>query len=63
MWVFSAVITKQGIVRDLKLVKGQAGSYSRTAERAILQWRFEPGTYRGRPVDVQYDISVLIHVR
>lgn len=62
-WLFSAVVTKGGRVKDLKLTMGQPGAHSRAAERANKQWRFKPGTYRGRPVDVKYDLSARVHLR
>lgn len=62
-WLFSAVVTKDGHISELELVKGRPGLHSRAAETAIRQWQFKPGTYRGRPVAVKYDLSVRIHVR
>ena len=62
-WLFSAVVTKDGRIADLKLLKGNPGTYSRAAETAIRQWRFKPGTYRGRAVDVTYNITVRLHPR
>lgn len=62
-WLFPAVVTKDGRVSNLKLVKGRAGLHSRAAEKAINQWEFKPSTYRGRPVDVKYNLTVRIHPR
>ena len=62
-WLFSMVVTKEGHISDLELVKGTAGSYSRAAETAIKQWQFKPATYRGRAVDVKYNLSVRMHPR
>jgi hypothetical protein len=62
-WLFSATVQKDGRVSDLRLVKGPAGSHARAAERAIAQWRFKPGTYRGQAVNVKYNLSVTLHPR
>jgi len=59
--VVSAIVTNEGQISDLELVKGTAGLHSRAAETAIRQWQFKPGTYRGRAVDVKYNVSVRIH--
>ena len=62
-WVFSLVVTRTGLVRDVQLIHGTRGTYARLAEDAIKEWKFKPGTYRGKPVDVRYNLSVTIHVR
>jgi hypothetical protein len=62
-WVFSLVVTKRGRVKDLQLVRGEPDLYSELAEEAILKWELKPGTYRGKPVDVHYNLSVTTHVR
>jgi DNA-binding cell septation regulator SpoVG len=62
-WLFSLVVTKTGRVKDLRLVKGESGIYSKLAERAILKWEFRPSLYHGKPVDVRYNLSVTLHAR
>lgn len=62
-WLYSLVVTKAGRVKDLQLTQGESGMYSTLIEEALLKWRFKPGTYRGRAVDVRYNITITIHVR
>lgn len=62
-WLYSLVVTKAGRVKDVRLMQGESGMYSALIEEALLKWRFKPGTYRGRPVDVRYNITITIHVR
>ena len=51
-------------VRDVRVVRdGTIPKVGGLYSDAIRQWRFKPATLHGRPVDVQYDVSVIIDVR
>lgn len=58
--IYSLTVTRAGRVKDLRQIKGQP---DRLAEEAIRQWRFKPGTYHGKPVDVRYTLSLTVHAR
>jgi hypothetical protein len=62
--VLKAVIDERGNVRDVRVVRdGTSPPVGPAYVAAVKQWKFRPGTLRGKPVVVEYDISVLIHVR
>jgi hypothetical protein len=62
--LLEAVIDKQGIVRNVRvLMDGTKPSIGPAYAEALKKWRFRPGTVKGQPVDVTYDMSVIIDVR
>jgi hypothetical protein len=56
--VFEGVIDKTGAVRELKLVKGPDNEFTRARRDELLQDKYSPGMYRGKPVDVKITIAV-----
>ena len=57
--VLTAVIRKDGSVNNIKIQKGLGYGLDESAVQTIAtQWRFEPGTYKGKPVEVQSTIEV-----
>ena len=56
--IVQAVIDKQGNVVDAKVLKGLPMGLDQEALRAIRQWKFEPATLNGKPVDVYYNLTV-----
>jgi len=61
-YIFEAVITKNGDVRDVRALKGNDET-SRNIAAALRQWKFKPGTLHGKPVDVIYTLTVNLHPR
>jgi protein TonB len=62
--ILKAVIDEQGNVRDVRVIRdGTSPSVAPAYVEAIKQWKFRPATLRGKPVAVEYDLSVLIHVK
>jgi hypothetical protein len=62
--IFSVVVTKDGQVQDVKLLKEPDGVSShnvQAAMAAVRQFRYSPATLKGKPVDVSMVIS-LLHV-
>ena len=55
--VLQAVIGKDGRVRDVKGVRGNA-MLSAAAMAAVRQWRYEPYKLNGDPVDMQTEIVI-----
>jgi protein TonB len=45
-------IAKDGSVRDIKLVDGDS-RLTKSAEKAVKQWRYKPALRNGEPVEVQ----------
>jgi len=57
---YEAIISKEGIVEKVTAVEETQPEYGFTeeGEKALLQWRFEPSTYEGKPVRVKILFSV-----
>jgi protein TonB len=56
--IVQAIINKQGNVTDVKVLKGRPRGRDQAAVEAIRKWRFEPATLNGKPVDVDYTLTV-----
>jgi protein TonB len=54
---FTAVISKQGNIENLQLVRGHPLLVT-AAREAILQWRYRPTMLNGEPVEVITNILV-----
>ena len=63
MIALEGVITKEGKVRDLRIIRGSDDALAPYVLAAVEQWEFSPATRNGDPVDVIYDVSTYIHVR
>jgi outer membrane biosynthesis protein TonB len=61
---FEMVIDKKGRARNIKILRdGTSPRLGPTYAKALEEWRFKPGTVKGKPVDVVFNLSVHIHVR
>jgi len=58
----SSVVNTEGLPTSLRVVSGLNTEEDRTAMEAVKQWRFEPGTKSGRPVNVHVTIEVNFHL-
>jgi protein TonB len=54
---FTAVISKEGNIEDLKLIRGHPLLVN-AAKEAVLQWKYKPTLLNGQPVEVVTDIIV-----
>jgi protein TonB len=54
---FTAIISKEGNIENLRLVRGHP-LLVKAAEEAVLQWRYRPTLLNGEPVEVVTDIIV-----
>ena len=52
------VVDRNGVPRDIEVVKPLDSGLDANAITAVSQWRFEPGTKDGQAVDVQATIEV-----
>ena len=59
--VLQAVISKQGVIKDVKLISGEP-LLSRAAMDAVRQWKYNPYYLNGEPVDIQTQISVVFRL-
>lgn len=55
--VLQAVIAKDGSVRDVKVVTGNP-TLAEAAMRAVRQWRYQPATLNGQPVEAETLVQV-----
>jgi TonB family protein len=58
----SAVVSTHGNLTDMQVVKGLSAAQNRSALDALKEWRFEPGTKDGKPVNVRIKIQVDFHL-
>lgn len=61
--VLEGVVSKDGDVRDLRVIQGDSDPMSAAVVAAVRQWKFRPATRNGTPVDVIYNVSTSIHAR
>lgn len=54
---FTAIISRQGTIENLQLVRGHP-LLVQAAKDAVLQWRYRPTLLNGQPVEVVTDIIV-----
>ena len=59
--VLYAVVDEQGMIRDIRVVRGPGMGLEEAALEAVRQWRFEPGRKEGKPVAVATTIEVTFH--
>ena len=58
-----AVIRKDGRVTDLEVLRGLGyGLDEKAIEEIATKWKFRPGTYKGKPVDVLATIEVMFNL-
>lgn len=56
------VVTHEGAVRDPKVVAGLNERQDKKAVEAVLQWRFQPASRHGQPVNVRATVEVNFHL-
>jgi len=52
------VVDSDGSTRDIHIVKSVGDGLDEQAIDAVKQWKFEPGTYQGKPVSVQLNVEI-----
>lgn len=60
--ILEVVIDKDGLVKDVVVLKGLPEGLSQAAIDAVRQWVFKPGTLNGQPVDVIFNLTVNFRV-
>jgi TonB family protein len=61
--VIALVVRRDGSVGDARVVRRLSAALDERALWAVRQWRFEPGKYRGAPVDVAVEVVVEFRLR
>ena len=57
------VITEEGVVDEIQVLRSPDDRLSTAAVEAISQWRFEPALCDGEPVAVYYNLTVKFHLQ
>ena len=60
--VVRCIIDKNGHVQNPQIVSGSLPPFNAETMKAVQQWRFTPGSYRGQAVDVYFDLTVTFRV-
>ena len=58
----STVVTREGVATSLRVTSGLNAEEDRTAMDAVKQWKFQPGTKAGQPVNVRVNVEVTFHL-
>jgi TonB family protein len=58
----STVVTRDGVTTSLRVTSGLNAEEDRTAMEAVKQWKFQPGTKAGQPVNVRVNVEVTFHL-
>jgi protein TonB len=59
----SAIVTADGGVQDVEVVKGLGYGLDENAVSALSKWRFKPGTKDGKPVKVKIGVTINFSLR
>lgn len=57
------VIDREGNVRNPQVISSTFGAFDQSAIEAVQQWRFVPGSLRGRAVDTYFELTVRFATR
>ena len=58
----STVVTTEGIPTTFHILNGLNAEEDRTAVEALKQWKFQPGTKSGQPVNVKVTVEIAFHL-
>ncbi|HEX3551702.1 MAG TPA: energy transducer TonB [Thermoanaerobaculia bacterium] len=56
--ILEVIIDREGQVQNPRVLRGQPYGLSESAVASVKQWRFKPATFKGRPVNVYYVLTV-----
>jgi TonB family protein len=57
--VLSAIIGKDGQLRDLEVLSSPSENFAKAATKAVSRWEYEPYRLNGKPVEVETTIHVI----
>ena len=57
MMVLEMVVTRNGAVSNLRVVRGPSNAFAEAIVAAVKRWHFRPATLHGRPVAVVYNMK------
>jgi TonB family protein len=60
--ILEAIITAQGNVEDVKVLKSVNPLLDSSAVRAVQQWKYKPATLNGRAVRVYLTVTITFNL-
>src|ERR1043166_1071670 len=61
--VVKCIVDKNGNVRDAEVVTSSFSAFDEPALKALQQWRFAPGSFRGKAVDTWFELTIRFQAR
>ncbi|HEY3053582.1 MAG TPA: TonB family protein [Thermoanaerobaculia bacterium] len=61
--IVRCVIDKEGQIRDPEIITSSFPLFNDAVIAALRQWKFVPGSMRGKPVDTWFELTVRFEVR
>ena len=58
----ATIVTAEGRPSESRVIHGLNAEEDKTALEALKQWRFQPGTKDGKPVNVKVNIEIAFHL-
>lgn len=56
--ILQLTLTKEGLVRDVEVLRGRPMGLTEAAVEAVREWRYEPALLNGKPVEVYMTITI-----
>jgi TonB family protein len=56
--IVKAIISRDGVVKDVQVLKPLPFGLDQAAVDAVKQWTFKPATLAGKPVDVYFNLTI-----
>lgn len=56
--IMRIVVTADGHLQDIRIIKGLGSGLDQKAIEAVLQWKFKPGMLKGKPVPVEATVEM-----
>jgi protein TonB len=60
--ILECIIDQNGRIRDARVLRSSSLAFEQPALDAIQKWEFSPGSLDGKPVNVQFDLTVNFRV-
>lgn len=61
--ILQALITANGDVQKIEILKSDHPLFSQSAINAVSQWTYRPAKLRGKPVAVYFTVTVMFHIK
>ncbi len=56
--ILQTIINKEGLIENVKVLKGLPLGLSEAAVSAVEQWKYQPATLDGKPVAVYFNLTI-----